>query len=128
MPRYLVTRKADGVEVYRYDHTEPVEWNGMEFETHDHTELVVATEDGAVETHAGGVVMTKREFIKRFTVEEYAAIKAAAAQNAALDYYWQMFMLAEEIDSGNSDTIAGVTMLEQAGLIGEGRAQEILNG
>lgn len=70
--------------------------------------------------------VSKREFVKRFTPTEYATIKAAAAQNATLDYYWQMFMLAEFITLSDQDTIAGVTMLEQAGLLGEGRAAEIL--
>lgn len=72
--------------------------------------------------------ITKREFIKRFTVVEYATIKQAATQNAALDYYWQLFMLAEFIDLADPDTLSGVYMLEQAGLIAAGRAREILNG
>ena len=36
MSIYAVIRKADQVEVYRYAHTAPVEWGGMEFATHDH--------------------------------------------------------------------------------------------
>lgn len=70
--------------------------------------------------------ISKREFVKRFTPTEYATIKTASLQSATLDYYWQMFMLAEFITLADPDTIAGVTMLEQAGLIGEGRAAEIL--
>lgn len=35
---YAVIRKADGVEVYRYQHSEPVEWLGMEFVDYDHIE------------------------------------------------------------------------------------------
>lgn len=72
--------------------------------------------------------LTKREFIKRFTVVEYATIKQAATQNTMLDYYWQLFMLAEYIDMADTDTVSGITMLEQAGLINTGRAGEILNG
>lgn len=71
-------------------------------------------------------VLTKREFIKKFTAAEYAGIKAAAAVNATLDYYWQMFMLAEDVTLSDPDTIAGVTMLEQFGLLAAGRAAEIL--
>jgi hypothetical protein len=37
MSEYVVTRKTDGGEVYRYQADAPVEWNGMEFATHDHT-------------------------------------------------------------------------------------------
>lgn len=72
--------------------------------------------------------ITKREFIKRFTVQEYAAIKQAAAQNPTLDYYWQLFMLSEYVDLTDPDAISGVSMLEQAGLIATGRSAEILNG
>lgn len=72
------------------------------------------------------MILTKREFIKRLTVAEYAAIKAAAPHHPELDYSWQMFMLAEYIDTRDEDTIAGVTMLEQAGVIAVGRAAEIL--
>lgn len=37
MSEYVVTRKSDGAEVYRYQSEAPVEWHGMEFSTHDHT-------------------------------------------------------------------------------------------
>jgi len=36
MNEYTVIRKADQKEVYSYSHTEPIEWAGMEFATHDH--------------------------------------------------------------------------------------------
>lgn len=71
--------------------------------------------------------ITKREFIKRFTVQEYATIKTAANANPTLDYYWQLFMLAEFISLVDPDTISGITMLEQVGLIGAGRSAEILS-
>lgn len=35
---YIVTNKATGKEVYRYQADSPDEWNGMEFATHDHIE------------------------------------------------------------------------------------------
>lgn len=70
--------------------------------------------------------LTKRAFIKRLTVDEYTAIKTAAEATPTLDYYWQLFMLAEFIDLDDPDTVAGVTLLEQAGLIAAGRAAEIL--
>ena len=37
MAEYIVTRKADGVEVYRYQSDSPVEWHGMAFAIHDRT-------------------------------------------------------------------------------------------
>jgi hypothetical protein len=125
---YIVTEKATGKEVCRYESTAPVEWNGMEFATHDHAEFIEPVDPNAPIEGVASRILTKREFIKRFTVEEYAGIKAAATVNATLDYYWQMFMLAEEINTGDADTVAGVQMLEQAGLIAAGRAEEILHG
>ena len=66
--------------------------------------------------------------LRRFTVEERVAIRSAAEQNAVLADYLQLMELAQDINTGDADTIAAVTMLEQAGLIAAGRAQEILNG
>lgn len=70
--------------------------------------------------------LIKREFLKRFTAEEYGNVRAAAASNSTVDYYWNLFILAEEIVMEESDTINGIHLLEQAGLIGPGRAQEII--
>ena len=45
MPEYIVTRKTDGAEIYRYNTDAPIELNGMEFATNDHIEAApVATE------------------------------------------------------------------------------------
>jgi len=72
-------------------------------------------------------VITKRAFLARITPEEYATIKAAASQNAIVDYYWQMFMVSEEITLDFPDTVSGITMMEQVGLLAAGRATEILS-
>ena len=37
MSTYTVTLKSTGVAVYRYSADAPVEWQGMGFDTHDHT-------------------------------------------------------------------------------------------
>ena len=45
MPEYIVTRKTDGAEIYRYNADAPIEWSGMEFADHDHVEAApVVTE------------------------------------------------------------------------------------
>lgn len=72
------------------------------------------------------VVVTKKEFLKRITPNEYAAIKAAAASNGMIDYYWQLFMVAENIDLKDPDTVQGIQTLEQIGLLAAGRSDEIL--
>ena len=38
MPTYVVIRKSDQEEVYRYTNGEKIEWVGMEFSTHDHVQ------------------------------------------------------------------------------------------
>ena len=123
MADYIVTRKSDGAEVYRYQADAPVEWCGMEFAAHDHTEQ--AEQPTAP---SGPRTMTKLGYLRRFTVEERVAIRAAAAQNAVLADYLQLMELAQDINTGDPDTVAAVTMLEQAGLIATGRANEVLNG
>jgi hypothetical protein len=72
-------------------------------------------------------IITKREFLKRITAEEYATLKAASAANAQVDYYWQMYMLSEEIDLNHPDTVGGINALESIGIFAAGRAAEILN-
>lgn len=72
--------------------------------------------------------LSKLQFLKKFTPQEYASIKAATTENAVLDYYWQMFMSAEKIDLTDRDTIDGIKMIENLNIISQGRAGEILNG
>ena len=128
MAEYIVTRKSDGVEVYRYQSDAPVEWNGMAFATHDHLPAPAINPDGSIEGVVVGRTLTKLEYLRRFTVDERVAIRAAAEQNAVLADYLQLMELAQDINTSDADTVAAVTMLEQAGLIAAGRAQEILNG
>jgi hypothetical protein len=128
MPTYQVTRKADSEHVYRYQADAPIEWTGMEFATHDHIEQVEIDPDGVIEGTVTGRVMTKLEFLRRFTQEERVAIRTVAKSNVVLEDYMAMIDLAQEIDTSDADTRAGVQMLESVGLLAEGRAQEILNG
>ena len=124
MAEYIVTRKSDGVEVLRYSAVQAQEVNGFDLVDYDHTEWIP---DAPVVERASRV-MTKLEYLRRFTVEERVAIRAAAPQNAVLLDYLQLMELAQDINTGDSDTIAAVTMLEQSGLIAAGRANEVLNG
>lgn len=128
MTTYLVTRKSDGTEVYRYQSDAPIEWTGMEFADYDHTAQVEINADGSIEGTVTGRVMTKLEFLRRFTQEERVAIRTVAKSNPVLEDYMAMIDLAQDIDTSDPDTQAGVRMLESVGLIGAGRAQEILNG
>lgn len=72
--------------------------------------------------------LTRLEFLRRFTESERVAITTAAAQNPILHDYMQMLNAAKLINMTDVDVAGGVTMLEQAGVIGTGRASEILQG
>lgn len=124
MSTYIVTRKSDGVEVYRYNADAPIEWGGMEFATHDHTPEVA---DGPVDVPPTKV-WTKIAYLRRFTQEERVAIRSAAKVVPELEDYLALLELADEVRSDDSDIASALAILEGAGLIGAGRAQEILNG
>ena len=121
---YIVTRKSDNVEVYRYNADTPIEWAGMEFATHDHAAEAV---DGPEDVPVVAMVWTKLEYLRRFTQAERIAIRTAAKTVAQLEDYLALLELADEVRSDDPDIVGALAMLEGAGLIGAGRAGEILN-
>ena len=70
--------------------------------------------------------LTHKGFSDRFTDAEMQAVLAAAETNAALKTWWEKFKLASDINLDDPATQGGVQALEIAGLIGEGRAAEVL--
>ena len=70
--------------------------------------------------------LTHKGFSDRFTDAEMQPILAAAEANAALKTWWEKFKLARDINLDDPATQGGVQALEIAGLIGEGRAAEVL--
>jgi len=125
MTTYAVTRKADGVEVYRYNADQPISWVGFEFETHDHT-AVPDPVDVVTDVVPVRMVWSPVAFLRRFTQAERTAIRQAATQVEALDDFMFLLSASQEVYSDDPDVVDGLTMLEGAGLIGAGRAQEIL--
>lgn len=70
--------------------------------------------------------LTHKGFSDRFTDAEMQAILAACQANAALNAWWEKFKLARDINLDDPATQGGVQALEIAGLIGEGRAADVL--
>lgn len=70
--------------------------------------------------------LTRLQFLSRFTDEEMQSIVAAADTSPALKAALLKWQTAEGIVLTDPTTIAGVQALEIAGLIGEGRAAEVL--
>lgn len=71
-------------------------------------------------------VISKYQFVKRLNPDEYASIKQAATMNAQVGYFWEMFESVEQVDLDLADTISALQMMESGGIIGAGRAKEIL--
>lgn len=70
--------------------------------------------------------MSPLEYMERFTDDELAAIYSAAKVNSSVEVWLKKFERSTEINLDDPRTVAGVQSLEGAGLIGEGRANEIL--
>jgi hypothetical protein len=71
-------------------------------------------------------ILTKLQFLQRFTAAERVAIRQAAKAVPALEDYMAMLDAAQHIEIDRPDTIAGVNALAAAGLLTEQRAAEIL--
>lgn len=129
MKNWIVTRIADGAIVYRYQSEDAVEWQGMEFATHAHTEDAPEPPPPAEPPQDRRI--TKLAFRSRFTSTERAAItyaaKQATPQGAAVQSYLDDTQAATFIDLSRPETRAGVQALEAAGLIAAGRAAQILD-
>ena len=90
-------------------------WNGTNF-----ISPVVIVEP-VVETK-----FSRLQFMNRFTNAELGMIYTTAKTQVAIEVWLDKFKLAEYIDSTDPDTVAGVQMLEQSGLLAVGRANAIL--
>lgn len=70
--------------------------------------------------------LTKLDFLNRMTAPERIGIREAAKVSPAIHDYMAMLDAAQDVDLTDARTIGGVQALEAAGLIGDGRAAEIL--
>jgi hypothetical protein len=124
MPVFRVIDKSTGKTVYAYGAESAYSFPEYPFADYDHIE-VVPLADGTVET-TQGYILTKLEYMMRFTDAELAAIYTAAKQSVQVEVWLEKFKLAQEINLADTQTIAGVQALESAGLLDAGRAAEIL--
>lgn len=120
---YVVTSKATGAEVTRYAASAPVE-GALPFADFTHTEFPDDTEP-VIAPPLGQI--SKLAYMERFADAELAAIYGAAKVSLAVEVWLEKFKLAEFIDLSDPRTLAGLQALEANGLIGTGRALEILH-
>ena len=70
------------------------------------------------------LIISKLEFLRRFTAEERIAIRAST--NPIIVDFMELLNLAENVRLDDADTIAGVNYLESLTLLAVGRAAIIL--
>jgi len=70
--------------------------------------------------------ISRLDFMDRFTDTELAGVFAAAKASPAVEVWVEKVKAASSIDLTDPRTVSGVQALETAGLIAEGRADEIL--
>jgi hypothetical protein len=130
MTTYVVTDKQTGQEVYRYQADAPIEWAGMEFATHDHTAVIDPITD-VVPRMATSRRLTKLAYMNRFMDTELDTIYSVAKTDIGVEVWLAKFNAATpeadgtSIDLDDPRTLGGLQALEEAGLIGAGRALEI---
>lgn len=71
-------------------------------------------------------VLTKLQFLNRFTNEELAAVYTAAKTNVLIEVFMDKLKLAQEVNLDDPQTVGGLQSLAAAGLLSEARAQEVL--
>lgn len=127
MTTWKVTHRITGEEVTRYSAMSTVESIDdlhLPFTDFDHTEAIEGVEVAPIVA----MTWTKLEYLRRFTQDERIAIRTAAKVTPQLEDYMALLELATDVRSDDPDIISALTMLEAVGLIGAGRAGEILHG
>lgn len=130
MTTYVITRKSDGQEVYRYTAEAAIEWQGMEFATHDHVELPEPPAAPVTPTtvYGGRRELTVLEFMRLFLPAERIAIRAAGQASPVAADYLDLMYQAPLVRLDDSDTQNALYMFQQAGILTAERAAEVLNG
>lgn len=72
------------------------------------------------------VILNKVDFLRLFMQQERIDIRAASTVNPVIADYQYMLDAATTVNLSDPDILTGVPLLEQAGLIGPGRAAQIL--
>lgn len=125
MTTYVVTLKATGAEVYRYNADAPVEWAGMLFATHDHAAQVEVAEPAATPVVEWPNAMA---FLLRFTPVERITAREARKVDPVLNDFFSLLELAPTVRNDDPNVQAGVGYMAQQGYLTVDRMTEILYG
>jgi hypothetical protein len=135
MPRYAIIRKADRIKVYEYEYVATLDLQGFPLSEFDHEQIPDPPVPEAPRKYNGRRVLTRLEFIRLFTALEREDLYNFAtnagltnAQKRKLSVFFEDLKLADEVNLDDTDIQAGVPALQAWGLIGAGRAVEVLRG
>lgn len=126
MTTWTVQNRTTGEIVHAYTADAPYPWDGMGFDVCNHIAFVEAAPAPPPRK------VSKLEFMNSLTDAELAGIYAAAKVSPAVEVWLAKFHATSvdpdgtSIDKDDPRTIAGMQALEAAGLIGPGRAAEVL--
>lgn len=140
MASYVVTRKSDGAEVYRYQSDAAVEWLGMEFGICDHAVLPDDPVAVAPPTkYDGRRLLNKLEFralfpeaaikgIDRFEVQFESAPFLTDAQKDDIRTSFKNYNAADGVDLDDPRWIPGLGLYVALGILTPAEVEEILRG
>ena len=137
---YIVTDTATGAEVYRYQSDAPVEWSGMEFDTHTHTECAYpVAEQAAPSKFAGLRILTKLEFrslfpesaiksIDRFEVQFEQAGFLTDDQKDSIRTAFNDYHEASDVNLDDPRWLPGLGLYVALGMMTTDEVSEVLRG
>lgn len=133
---YIVTETATGNEVYRYQADAPIEWNGMSFATHTHTEHAEVVEGEVIAPTKRR--LTKQEFFDKLGGAAVGFLLTAAKTEVAVEAWIKRLDLVTpdpdgtSVDLDDPRTVQGVNdlgaMMVSLGVVSSGWASEVLSG
>jgi hypothetical protein len=136
---FKVINKLTQDEVYRYESDESIEWEGMDFSTHEHIAILNTPPTEIVTTVYGGRrKLTKLEFIELLGPVAYQTILTMSHTSVVVESEVKKFELATPDLDGTSvnlddqrtiffiQSIAPV--LEAQGIVTSNWAESVLNG
>jgi len=127
VPTYSVIRQDTGAEVYCYTYDHPLDLDLFPPSLFDHVPQV-EPEVVPPPVYGGRRVLDRLEFLRLFTAQERITLVEAAKSIPVLADYMYLLDRTSTVHLDHDDTLNGVNLLEQVGLIAPGRAAEVLHG
>lgn len=138
MPTFNVHKKSTGELVYQFDSEDLKIWDLFPESDFEYS-LATENADKPTSLYGGRRVLTKLEYRRLFTFEERMAIDSftanyldiaflSAEQKSAIRTSLQDYADAQDINLDDADTVRGIGLYVQFGLIAPHRISEVLNG